>query len=90
MKRVLNFTIYRQSVCVVISSPNFIRITLIRYYESLSDVLLRGLSPPQRPVCVLGRARALSIFSIIAIFIGIPSGSLCRGERFRGENDSKQ
>ena len=25
--------------------------------------------------------RALSIFSIIAIFIGIPSGSLCGGER---------
>ena len=25
--------------------------------------------------------RALSIFSIMAIFIGIPSGSLCGGER---------
>ena len=27
-------------------------------------------------------SRALSIFSIIAIFIGILSGSLCGGERF--------
>ena len=25
--------------------------------------------------------RALSIFKIVAIFIGIPSGSLCGGER---------
>ena len=29
------------------------------------------LSPPQRPLCV------------VAIFIGIPSGSLCGGERSR-------
>ena len=69
------------------------------------------LSPPQRPLCVVGRLgrkkkrarragweggrekrgsrrcplpivpRALSIFSIIDILMGIPSGSLCGGDR---------
>ena len=53
------------------------------------------LSPPQRPLCIVGRllccgeagekdkesARGtLSIFSIIDIFMGIPSRSLCGGE----------
>ena len=84
---------------------------------SHADVL-RGssLSPPQRPLCVVGRLgrkkerarvarwegerenrgyrlfplpivpRALSVFLIIAIFIGIPSGSLCGGERVRQKN----
>ena len=70
-----------------------------------------SLSPPQRPLCVVGRLgrkkkrahgarwegerqkrgsrlfllpivpRALSVFSTIANFMGIPSGSLCGGER---------
>ena len=59
--------------------------------------MLMTLSPPQRPLCVVGRLlccgeagekekesivpRALSIFSIIDILMGIPSGSLCGGER---------
>ena len=42
------------------------------------------LSPPQRPLCIVGRllspARFL-FFSIIDILMGIPSGSLCGGER---------
>ena len=57
------------------------------------------LSPPQRPLCIVGRLlccgeagekekesalpivpRVLSIFSIIDILMGIPSGSLCGGE----------
>ena len=33
-----------------------------------------------------GKESALSIFSRIAIFIGIPSGSLCGGERSQREN----
>ena len=53
----------------------------------------RELSPSQRPLCFVGRlgrkktracgkqsSPVLSMFSIIAIFIGIPSGSLCGGE----------
>ena len=75
------------------------------------------LSPPQRPLCVVGRLgrkekrergtrwegerekgglfrlfplpivpRALSIFSIIAIFVGIRSGSLCGEERAQLES----
>jgi len=40
----------------------------------------RGLFPPFRSSLV---PRALSIFFIIAIFIGVPSGSLCGGERMR-------
>ena len=40
----------------------------------------RGLFPPFPSSLV---PRALSIFFIIAIFIGIPSGSLCGGERMR-------
>ena len=53
---------------------------------------LLSLSPPQRPLCIVGRLlccgkagekekeSALSIFSIIDILMGIPSGSLCGGE----------
>ena len=33
-----------------------------------------------------GKESALSLFSRIAIFIGIPSGSLCGGERSQREN----
>ena len=61
-----------------------------------------GLSPPQRPLCIVGRllccgeagekekesargtlARFLFL-SIIDILMGIPSGSLCGGERATG------
>ena len=42
----------------------------------------RELSPPQRPLCFVGNSRPphLLFFSIIAIFIEIPSGSLYGGE----------
>ena len=73
--------------------------------DPFAKFLVSRLSPPQRPLCVVGRLgerkrerarhdgkeegrfplpivpRALSIFSIIAILMGIPSGSLCGGER---------
>ena len=61
---------------------NFVLMTL--HYPDLD------LSPPQRPHCVVivGRRaehhrppHAFFFFSLIAIFIGIPSGSLCGGER---------
>ena len=47
-----------------------------------AEIIFFNLSPPQRPVRVVGRLgrkekRALSIFSIIAIFI---QRSLCGGE----------
>ena len=73
--------------------------------DPFAKFLVIRLSPPQRPLFVVGklgerkreRARhdgkgegrfplpivpsALSIFSIIAILMGIPSGSVCGGER---------
>ena len=47
-------------------------------HTATSQITYHTLSPPQRPLCV---PRVLSIFSIIAIFIGIPSGSLCGSRR---------
>ena len=63
------------------------------------------LSPPKRPVCLVGRlwrkkkkarrrrwegphrpSRAFC-FSIIAIFIGIPNGSLCGGESLGNDQE---
>ena len=62
---------------------NFVLMTL--HYPDLD------LSPPQRPHCVVIVGRRAEhhrpprafffFFSLIAIFIGIPSGSLCGGER---------
>ena len=47
-------------------------------HTATSQITYHTLSPPQRPLCV---PRVLSMFSIIAIFIGIPSGSLCGSRR---------
>ena len=47
-------------------------------HTATSQITYHTLSPPQRPLCV---PRVLSIFSITAIFIGIPSGSLCGSRR---------
>ena len=46
------------------------------------------LSPPQRPLCIVGGGLSpcALYFWIIAIFIGIPSGSLWGGERFVAED----
>ena len=55
-----------------------------------------GLSPPQRPLCVVGRlgrkkkrARAFYFFDYF-ILMGIPSGSLCEGERKVGKTRRKK
>ena len=49
------------------------------------------LSPPQRPLCIVGGGGGLSpcalYFSIIAIFIGIPSRSLWGGERLVAQDN---
>ena len=52
--------------------------TPLALHTATRQITYHTLSPPQRPLCV---PRVLSIFSIIAIFIGIPSGSLCGSRR---------
>ena len=68
----------------------------VNSYNSAWLPRITMLSPPQGPLCVVGRpgrekkrapafsffplSPTLLLFSIIAIFIRIPSGSLCGGE----------
>ena len=59
----------------------------------LTSAPLKHLSPPQKPRCFVARVGtqkkrkradhdALATFSIIVIFNGLPSGSLCGGEKW--------
>ena len=67
---------------------------ILNFLVSFLLVTMKKLSPLQRPPVLwggweekkrecAGEPRTLSISSIITILIGIPSGSLCGGERSR-------
>ena len=75
----------------------YIRASLIQHIKPVTPTELQQcgvacspLSPPQRPLCIVGGGGGLSpsalYFSIIAIFIGIPSRSLWGGERLVAED----
>ena len=55
---------------------------------SLAHTITISLSPPQRPLCIVGRLLCCGEAgekekesAIIDILMGIPSGNLCGGER---------
>ena len=53
-------------------------------HTNVTPYSIQRLSPPQRPLCA---PRAFYFFDYF-ILMGIPSGSLCGGERFRERNTS--
>ena len=55
--------------------------TPLALHTATRQITYHTLSPPQRHLCVFVSPARFLFFSIIAIFIGIPSGSLCGSRR---------